>query len=628
MSENTEKKNKKKGPIRFEAIIPVLVLSTITFVYFSYYFDHHLKKLVEYVGTQANGAEVNVDSIRTSFIRGSFELNRLQVTNKEKPIQNILEIERMHFKYLWDALLRMKFVVEDASIENIQIYKPRKSPGDVLPPEPAKPSKLTQIQNEVIAQVKNKYSSNMLGDIISILEGGDYMSQVDQIRGSLKSEARVKEMLADLQSKKQSWTDKANKLSDTTKLKAVEAEVQSITSQKNILEQAKGIKRLTDLLKEVNDQYKEVQKASDDLKSEISTVTKYPQELQTLVTQDIAELKNHFAIPKLDFKDMAMHLFAGQFVQYIAEARKYQAMAKQYMPEKKNDEEPVIPHKRAQGENYHFPITTGYPLFWLKRAAISSKGTAESYSGNVSGELTNVTNAPAQIQRPLKLDLKGDFPTVQVNGVQAVFTLDHTQAISRIEALLKVASFAVPEKMFTETDKLKFGFLKATGSTTFNASLVEDQVNINWASSFNQPQFIVETPNKIAKEILTNTVNAIPVINLNGSATGTFTDLNLHISSNLADELSSGLQREIGNKITEAQNKITAMIDERINKPKADLMAQLGSTNQDLTKIENIKKLYKKNEANIKAEIERFKKNGGIDGLKEKGKNLLKGIKF
>ena len=131
------KKEKKKGPIRYEAIIPVIVLSLITFLYFSFYFDHHMKKMIEYIGTQGNGAEVNVDSVRTSFLRGSFDLDRLQVTDPERPTHNSIEIGNMHFQYLWDALLRMKFVVDDASINNIQLAKPRTSPGRVLPPQPA-----------------------------------------------------------------------------------------------------------------------------------------------------------------------------------------------------------------------------------------------------------------------------------------------------------------------------------------------------------------------------------------------------------------------------------------------------------------------------------------------------------
>src|SRR5690606_2812745 len=143
---------KKKGPIRYEAILPVLILSLITFVYFTYYFDRHLKTVIEYVATQANGAEVNVDSVDTSFLRASFDLNRLQVTDKDNPARNLVEVGNVHFQYLWDALLRMKFVVEDASITNIQLFSPRSRPGKVLPPEPAKPSKMDELQQKVISQ--------------------------------------------------------------------------------------------------------------------------------------------------------------------------------------------------------------------------------------------------------------------------------------------------------------------------------------------------------------------------------------------------------------------------------------------------------------------------------------------
>ena len=332
MSDNTnetkpKKAPKKKGPIRFEAILPVLVLSLLTFAYFSYYFDRNLKSLFEYVGTQANGAEVNVGSIKTSFLNGSFDLNVLEVTDKERPTHNALEIENMHFQYMWDALLRMKFVVDDASINNIQIAKPRKSPGRVLPPEPAKPSKINELQIEVISQIKNKYGKNVLGDIAALLEGGDYKDQIEQIRGELKSEARVKAMLADVNTKKEFWDVKVKTLSDTSKLKAIEAQVQEISKQKNVLEQAQGVQKLTGLLKEVESQYKEVQSASKQLQAEVTAVAAYPKEVENLVKEDIASLKNRFKVPQIDFKDMAMHLFAGQFAEYIAKARKYQALA-------------------------------------------------------------------------------------------------------------------------------------------------------------------------------------------------------------------------------------------------------------------------------------------------------------
>lgn len=623
-----KKKNKKKGPIRFEAIIPVFVLSLLTFLYFSFYFDHHMKKLIEYVGTQANGAEVNVDSVRTSFIQGSFDLDRLQVTDPEKPTHNSIEIGNMHFQYLWDALLRMKFVVEDASINNIQLLKPRTSPGKVLPPKPASPSKMEAIQNQVLAQVKNKYGANVLGDAIALLEGGNYQDQIQKIRETLKSEARVKTMITDVNSKKEFWDGKIKQLSDTSKIKEIETTIASVQKEKNVLQQAQGVKKLTDLLNDVNKQYKEIEKASSDLQAEVKAVSEYPKELQNLVKEDVASLKDRFKVPKIDFKDMAMHLFAGEFAEYIAKARKYQAVAEQYLPEKKKEEEVVVPRKRSEGKNYQFPITAGYPLFWLKRAAISSKGTADSYSGQVSGELTNVTTSPKQIKKPIVLDLRGDFPGVKVMGVKAMLTADFTRDIGKQSALIQVNSFPVPEKLFVNDPKMKFGFKNAIGTTTISAALEEQQVKMNWISAIQKPQFLVETQTKLAKDLLSNILNNIPMININGNASGSFSNLDMNITSNLGDELGQGFTRELGAKVDEAQQKITALVDEKINQPKEQLMAAIGGNNQNLTKMGNLKELYKNNEDKIKAEIAKLKTGGGVDNLKEQGKKLFKGIKF
>lgn len=628
MNETTKekKKVKKQGPIRFEAIVPVLILSAITFIYFTYYFDYHMKKVVEYVGTEANGAEVNVDSVRTSFIRGSFDLDRLQVTDPERPTHNSLEIGNMHFSYLWDALLRMKFVVQEASINNIQIAKPRTSPGRVLPPKPATPSKMEAIQDQIMSQVKTKYGANMLGDVLAILEGGDYQDQVQKIRETLKSEVRVKEMISDVNSKKEFWDGKVKELSDTSKLKEIEATIASVRGEKNFLKQAEGVKKLTDLLKSIEKQYKEIEKSSRQLQSEVKAVASYPQELQKIVNEDIASLKNRFSVPQIDFKDMAMHLFAGEFAQYITKARKYQALAEQYLPEKK-EQEVVIPPKRSEGKNYEFPITKGYPLFWLKKAAISSQGTADSYSGKVAGSLTDVTTSPSLIGKPVVLDLNGDFPSAKIMGVKAVLTADFTKAVGKQSALIQVNSFPVAEKLFVDDKNIKFGFINAIGSSSISATLVEKQIKMNWNSALTKPQFLVETNNKLAKEMLSNIVNNIPVININGDVTGSFSNLNMNIASNLGTELSEGFTREIGAKLTEAQNKLNGLVDEKINKPKAELLSALNGNTTNLSKLGNLQELYKSNEDKIKAEIEKLKK-GGTSDLKEKGKKLLKGFKL
>jgi uncharacterized protein (TIGR03545 family) len=628
---NEEIKNiKKKGPIRIEAVIPVTIIFFLSYVYFTYYFDRHMKNLFEYVGTQANGAEVNVASVKTSFLKGSFDLNGLQVTDAIKPSQNLISLQNIHFSYLWDALLRMKFVVEEASITSIQIYSPRKTPGFVLPPKPASPSKIEAIEAEVMGQLKDEFKKNVLGDLIDIIEGGDPKEQLEIIREELKSEKRVKEMISDVEAKKKVWDEKVKTLSDNSKIKEAEEQVQKITQQKNILEQAKGLKDLGDVLKDVQKQYKDIQKSSKELEGEIKSVTQYPKEIESLIKEDVASLKDRFKVPEIDFKDMAMTLFAKEFFGYIAQARKYQALAKEYIPEKKQ-EEPLIPPPRKVGKNYEFPILKGYPLFWLKKAAISSKGTKDTYSGEITGSLTNVTSHPKMIKIPLKLAFDGDFPGLNIRGVHGLITVDHTQAVAKQSADFSIKAFLIPEKLFVNSDKMKFGISNATGATQIKASLTNNEVDMRWESQILKPSYIVETHSKLAKEMLTNILNGIPTITINGSASGAFKNLNLNINSNLGDELGAGLKREVGAKVTEAKVKIEKMIDEKINGPKNQLMSQLGGNQNLIAQLKNVEGLYKNNEDKIKSEIEKFKKNGqskALDGLKDKGKKLFKGLKL
>jgi (p)ppGpp synthase/HD superfamily hydrolase len=193
--------------------------------------------------------------------------------------------------------------------------------------------------------------------------------------------------------------------------------------------------------------------------------------------------------------------------------------------------------------------------------------------------------------------------------------------------LIKVGSFVVPEKMFVNDEKLKFGFQNAIGSSSIEAKLKQDQISMTWSSVLKQPKFIVESKTKLAQEILTNIMNGISAISVDGSVSGTFKNLDMKISSNLGDELGNGFNREIGNKIADAQNQIQKMVDEKIMKPKNDLMAAIGGNKANLSSLSNIGELYKKNEDQIKKEIEKLKK-GGTNDLKEQGKKLLKGFKF
>src|SRR6476660_9506819 len=94
---DTPKKEKKKGPIRTEAVIPFLIVVVLTYVYFHFFFDLHLKKAFEFGGYHLLGAEVDINDVETSFFKGTFRVRGIQVTNGEKPTHNMVEIGDIRF---------------------------------------------------------------------------------------------------------------------------------------------------------------------------------------------------------------------------------------------------------------------------------------------------------------------------------------------------------------------------------------------------------------------------------------------------------------------------------------------------------------------------------------------------
>ena len=122
-----KKAKKKKGPLRIEAIVPLGILLVLGMLYGHYLFDSNLKSTLEWTGTQIYGAEINIKRIKTSVFKASFLLEGLEVTDKESPELNLVKIGEIRFKFLWDALLRAKFVVEEAGVYSIQIASPRKA---------------------------------------------------------------------------------------------------------------------------------------------------------------------------------------------------------------------------------------------------------------------------------------------------------------------------------------------------------------------------------------------------------------------------------------------------------------------------------------------------------------------
>lgn len=625
---------KKLGPIRTGAVVPTLIVLVLCYIYFHFFFDNHLRKGIEWTAGYVHGAEVDVAKIETSVFGGSFLLAGLQVTDKDMPSRNLFSLGEIRFRFTWDALLRLKFVVDEAAIETIEALSPRKTPGWVKPPEPPsnKPSMVDKIQQNALAQAQSQFGGSVLGDAAKLLGGTDSNEILKSIQNELKAEKFITNLQATLKEKEKFWKDKINNLPKKEDFEALQARAKALKfNAKDPSQFAKDLKEMKAIVKEADAKIDEVKSTGNGLKTDTDTLKNEIGQIDDLIKQDIKDIENHLKIGKLDVADFSKDLFGRMFGEKIASVQKYATVAKQYLPPPKdpNDEsDAIVPRKRGEGENIRFPVKGGYPLFWLKRAGISSKASAQGFSGNLAGELTDVSTDPKIVPNPLMFKLAGNFPNQKIDGLNLVATLDHRNVPAKQSLDVRVGSYPISEFVLSPDPDAKLALKTATGAVHFLASLESRNFIIRAENEFSQLAYDVQAKNKILNEALTTILGGIPKITLNATAEGTFSKFETHLNSNLGRELSEGMQKFVKAKVDEMKAKIKAQIDDKIKGKRAELETQFQKIKDQVDSVLKEKKAEVDKAKDAISTDAKAKESGGKEDLKKKGKELLKKFKF
>ena len=580
-----KKKKKAKGPIRTEAIVPSVIIIALVYGYFYFFFDTHLRKLMEFSATQMYGAEVNIEKIETSFWGASFRMKGLQATDASQPSRNLFEVGEVRFEMLMDALLRAKAVVRDASILDVKAYTPRKSPGKVLPPPKPGSGILAKAEAQMKDQIRQKLNQNFLGDIVEVLSGVDPKQQLATIKADLKAVARAESLENELKAKKTEWEKRIKELPRPKDVKDLEAQVKALNfKSRNPLEIAQNVKKAKEIIGEAQAKVKLVDQGQRDLTNDINTYTAAIKSLEQMAEADVADLQKRLKLPSIDAKEFSTQLFLSQLESKLVSVRKYVEIARKYMPPKKTPEqiaaeknEKLVPPPRGAGRTYTFPITTGYPLFWLKHAALSSEITQSEWAGKVKGELKDFSTEPSQIGLPFRATLNGDFPKQNIRGLEIAATVDHTTEKSKESLRMEVASYPLGQMLLSNSEKVRFGLKQAAAATKLEATLADQALTLAINASFREPQFLVETQNAKVQEILSNVLQGIPLVTFAANASGSFDKFGFNVDSNLGQSLSAGFKKELDAKLGDAKTQLRAQVEAKLAGPRKQVQEQLNA---------------------------------------------------
>jgi uncharacterized protein (TIGR03545 family) len=648
------KVKKAPGPIRWNAVVPFLIICVLVFVYFHFFFDHNLRKGLEWAGYKGVGAEVNITNLETSFFKASLLVQGIEITDAEKPAQNSIEIGDIRWGMSWDALLRGKVLVNEAVIENIQFATARKSPGKVAPPEPpAKqgPSAVAQeaerLKEEALAKAQEEYANNMLGDLAAILGGADANAQLGKIEGTLNSKKRAQEIEADINAKQKLWNEKLKTLPQGKDLQALNDRLNKVKTKdfKTPQELQSSLQEIDAIAKQGDAYYKQVNSTGQELDKDLKGLEANVRELDGLVKADIKSLETRFKIPSINTKDLTRALFNKYLGKYMAKINRYRAMAEKYLPPKyadklsgkkaapaEPDEVPLQPHPREQGVTYEFGRKNSYPLLWIKKAAISSQAGMSAKAGNIRGQILDITTNQALIGRPTVATLEGDFPADQIKDLLLKLVLDNTKEDSLITYKMAVGSYPIAGADLVDSTDVKIALKNATGKLSIDGELKalrDFKMNLN--NQLTTASFDVSAKDGNIDSILKNTFAGLPMITLTGDASGYLPSISFNLTSNVGSELEKGLRKQVEAKIAEARKQIEEYVNKEIGKTRESIDKQVKQLRAQLDgEVKKAQAQLDSQKKQAEAKVEQAKKdteNKAKKQVEEQGKKTVDDLK-
>ena len=600
MTSSTDKPVKKQGPIRFEAVIPMVIIVGLVVLYFSLFFDTHLRRGLEYAATQANGAEVDIGRVKTSVFDASVLIADVQMTDPELPQQNRVQIGEVRFRMLWDALLRGKIMIDEAVIEDVQIATARRRAGYVLPPEPEQADDGPSATDKMLAQMKQEFSGNVVGDLATIAAGADPAAQLKET-GDLKSSAYLDGLKRSQDEAEQQWRARIDALpkgEDFQQLRTRLSKVQ-LKDFKDVAQVQASVKELQSIRDEFDAMSKPVGEAGSKLTGDMGALRTSFTDLEKVTREDVRGLQSRMHLPSLDTATLSRALFGMDVLGKLQQARGYMNQAREYIPAKGAPK--AKPKKIHKGHDYAFGRPKAYPAFWLRRAAITS--TLPGGKG-LSGEILDVATDQSLVGRPLVATLKGDFPQQGVTGVKAELLIDHRNAEPLERVNLQVGNYAVAGRSLVNSESVTLAFAKAQAATGFVAELRGDQVDMRLSNRFGATGFETTAKSAVVREMMAASVAGLNAVTMDARVSGTWSELDLSLSTNLADALAKGMGRYLQAKMDEARKRIESMVNDKIGEQKQRLLARQGE----------LEARYRSVLAERKAQVDKLR--GELDGAR------------
>ncbi|MEK7747837.1 MAG: TIGR03545 family protein [Nitrospirota bacterium] len=548
---------------RWWGILGFIVIVSLIGFFWLMMVDQMIERAIEKNGTKIMGAKVQLDGADLSFSPLGLELIRLQVTDKDEPMKNAVEIKRIAMSFDLIRLISRKVIIEEMTMTGMAFHTPRKTSGAI--------SNQRTSSKEGLRETLGLPSLD-IPDVRDILE-----------KENLKTLQQVEAIQKEFETGEAKWKQTVSELPDKEKLTAYRLRINELKSAKSgkVEDVLKAKADFETLRADIKREVERIKQAEKDLKTDLQKLNGQVEAVAKAPQEDIEHLAQKYSLTPEGLTKMARTLFGGEVATMINTGFRWYDKFKpvQDWIEEKQREQAAKPKEikpeRFKGINVRFREREPLPDFLIRKIHISARAEAGAFSGLVR----DVTGDQPILGRPTTFQFSGRqmsrMESFSLSGM--VNRLNPNLPID--QANLKIQDFGLKTFHLAKSEQFPVVLTHGMTDLTAKVTLGKSSVAANFGANFG-PITISAGPKDSNKPLVLALAGAlmdVKAFGLTAQIAGTRDDYDIQMQSDLDEILKAAMENRVREQVELLKGRLKEKIMERVGKPIAELRLKLGT---------------------------------------------------
>ena len=555
--------------IRWQGIIPILLVGVLFFVGWSLFADRLMKATVVEAGSKALGTQLDIAGFNLKVMSTTLEMRGVALADPFNARRNLFEIGRLVVQLEPRPLLQKKIVVKQVQVGDVRSGTTRTVA--------AKPVAGGGFAPRAMAEVK-KFAAQFTVPLLSL-------TPIDTLKSLILDPTQLQAVQAALALAQTADSAKQNAEQGFAALRlqeTLDSSAALMTRLQNTNVRTLGIAGARTAAADLRRAIARVDSARGRVDRLVADTRRSADALQAGVRSidDARRADYEFArgllkLPSVNAPDIGTALFGQVTIDRFQQAVYWATLAREYAPPGLLPKESPGPTRmRSPGTTVHFVKPEAYPRFLLRRMDINAS-IGDSARAEYRLAAADITTEPALVGRPTAFSVRRIASGGAVDSVRITGSMNHLGARPRETLRAYAAGVALPK---LAVPGLPLAMDPGRGSSEMSFVFEGNRLAGQWTVRSTNLTWLPDSTGRrlnTVEQLVARVLTGIKELDLTADIGGTLEAPTVSIRSNLDRQVADRLRAVVGEEVAAAQQKIRAQVDRIVEERSAPVKARV-----------------------------------------------------